>query len=175
MRGLFARFKAAEESDDQGAMRALADKIVQELDIHTTVEEEIYYPAIDDVSDEVHDLVAEGLQEHHVAKTLISELGSTQPGGEEWVAKVKVLIEAVEHHAGEEEKDMFPGVRGAMSQEAREALGVKLMGRKRQLGAPEPAIDLPKEELLAKAREQEIPGRSKMSKEELALTVDPRG
>ena len=45
-----------------------------------------------------------------------------------------------------------------------------------KLGAPtmQDAIDLTKEELSRKATEQQIPGRSSMSKEELAATVDPR-
>lgn len=175
VRGLFKRFQAAEKADDKATMGQLADKITKELEIHTTIEEEIYYPAVGDVSDEVHDVVAEGLQEHHVAKELMIELGSVERGGEEWVAKMKVLIEAVEHHAGEEEKEMFPGVNRAMASDDLIKLGKRMMDRKRQLGAPEPLIDLTKEELLAKARKQEIPGRSKMSREELAMTVDPRG
>lgn len=175
VRGLFKRFKTAEEGNDKATMGKLADKIAKELEVHTTIEEEIYYPEVTDASDDVHDLVAEGLQEHHVAKQLITELGSVERGGEEWVAKVKVLIEAVEHHAGEEEKEMFPGVKRMMAADDLAKLGGRMMDRKRQLGAPEPLIDLTKEELLAKAREQEIPGRSKMSREELAMTVDPRG
>ncbi|MBW8825310.1 MAG: hemerythrin domain-containing protein [Acidobacteria bacterium] len=175
VRGLFKRFHAAEKGDDRATMGQLADKMAKELEIHTAIEEEIYYPAVSDLSEEVHDLVAEGLQEHHVAKELISELGAVERDSEQWVAKVKVLIEAIEHHAGEEETEMFPGVKRVMSDDDLTTLGNRLMDRKRQLGAPEPLIDLTKEELLAKARQQEIPGRSKMSRQELALTVDPRG
>ena len=174
VRGLFARFKSAEQDKDMSVMLGVAGKIVEELEIHTTVEEEIYYPAIEGLKDEVHDLVAEGLEEHHVAKQLMDELSTVEPAGEEWTAKVKVLIEAVEHHAGEEEKDMFPKVAGAMSSSDLDALGERLLARKIALGAPEPAIDLTKEELLSKARAQGIPGRSKMSREQLAMTVDPR-
>ena len=174
-RGLFARFKSAEKDANTSTMLGMAGKIVDGLDIHTRIEEELYYPAIAGLGDEVHDLVAEGIQEHHVAKQLMEELSTVAPAGEEWVAKVTVLIEAVEHHAEEEEKEMFPEVAGAMPAAERDGLGARMMRRKRELGAPEPAIDLTKEELLSKAREQEIPGRSKMSKEELALTVDPRG
>jgi hemerythrin superfamily protein len=175
IRGLFKRCTTAEAADDTTAMAPLVDKIVEELTIHTTIEEEIYYPTVRDLSDEVRDVVAEGIQEHHVAKQLIEELRGLEAGGEEWVAKVKVLIEGVEHHAEEEEKEMFPGVKRVMSSDDLTALGERLTRRKRDLGVADPLIDLTKEELLTKAREQQIPGRSKMSREELALTVDPRG
>ena len=97
--------------------------------------------------------------------------------GEQWKAKVKVLIESVEHHADEEESEMFPPVRSKTSAEQRESLGTRLERRKEQLGAPpiKQALDLTVEELKTKAKEQEIPGRSKMKKLELAATIDPRG
>jgi hemerythrin superfamily protein len=177
VRGLFARFKKAEESDDTATATEVAAKIVEELTVHTTIEEEIFYPAITGCSEEIKDVVEEGWQEHLVAKKIIDELGQCETASDSWMAKVKVLIESVEHHAEEEEKEMFPKVRSAVTDEGRTDLGMQLTERKKSLGAPtmEEAIDLTKEELLAKAREQEIPGRSKMAKDELAATVDPRG
>jgi hypothetical protein len=82
----------------------------------------------------------------------------------------------VEHHAEEEESEMFPAVRAALDKATLEALAERLEARTKQLGAPTvaDAIDLTKEELAKKASEQEIPGRSSMSKEELAASVDPR-
>jgi hemerythrin superfamily protein len=175
VRGLFTRFKEAEESDDMDTALALKAQIVEELEVHTTIEEEVFYPEVRDVSDEVRDLVVEGLEEHHVVKNLIAELRGLPVEDEHWAAKVKVMIENVEHHAEEEESDMFPLLRTAMGDDALEALADRLEARKAQLGAPTLAdkIDLTKEELLERAREQEIPGRSSMSQEELAATVAP--
>ena len=176
VRGLFKRCKDAEERDDIESMKLLTAKIVEELLIHMTIEEEIFYPAMRGESEEISDTVYEGVEEHHVAKTLVRELAEMAPEGEQWKAKVKVLIESVEHHADEEESDMFPPVRSKTTAEQREALGVRLANRKVALGAPpmEEALDLTVAELKEKAKEQEIPGRSKMGKEELAATVDPR-
>ena len=177
VRGLFKRFKDANEKDDTATMQEVAPKIVEELNIHMTIEEEIFYPAISGKSDDIKDTVYEGVEEHHVAKVLVSELQGMTPEGDEWIAKVKVLIESVEHHADEEESDMFPPVRSKTSADQRESLGTKLANRKVELGAPplELALDLTMEELTELAKTQEIPGRSKMKKEELAATVDPRG
>ena len=87
---------------------------------------------------------------------------------------MSVLIENVEHHAEEEEKEMFPPLRRPLADEL-EQMVPRLEARKAELGAPVLAdkIDLTKEELLELAREQEIPGRSAMSQEQLAATVGP--
>jgi hemerythrin superfamily protein len=175
VRGLFGRFKKAQEGEDTETMTSLASEIFQELEIHTTIEEEIFYPWAKRLSEEITETVDEGMEEHHVAKTLMSELREVEAGSDQWVAKMTVLIESVEHHAEEEEKEMFPGVRGKTSEDDRNSMGQRLDARKRTLGAPglSATIDLTTEELRQLASQQQIPGRSKMKKEELAATVKP--
>jgi hemerythrin superfamily protein len=177
VRGLFKRFKDAEETNDKATMEEVVGKIVDELTIHTTIEEEIFYPAIKGETEDIKDVVVEGIEEHHVAKTLIDELPTVEAGSDEWVAKVKVLIESVEHHAEEEEKEMFPPVRSHTAKTMLDDLGEQLAARKVELGAPpmEMALELSTDELKELASKQEIPGRSKMDRDELAATVDPRG
>jgi hemerythrin superfamily protein len=173
VRGLFTRFQSAHESDDLAGASQLAVTILEELEIHTAIEESVFYPAVHDLNDEIRELVVEGLEEHAVAHDLMGDIREVPPDDERWAAKVKVLIENVEHHADEEEAEMFPKVRSACEATMLEDLGERLEATKRELGAPTLAdkIDLTNEELLAKAREQEIPGRSKMSHDELAATV----
>ncbi|HEX3622571.1 MAG TPA: hemerythrin domain-containing protein [Acidimicrobiales bacterium] len=175
VRGLFARFQAAEESDDTAEMAALSAKIITELEVHTQIEEEIFYPAVGGADEELHDSVAEGVEEHHVAKTLIAEIKTLSPDDDAWVAKMKVLIESVEHHAGEEEEELFPETRKAFDRSALEDLGSQLEALKAQLGAPTAADKehLSTEQLKQLATEQEIPGRSSMNREELVATVAP--
>jgi hemerythrin superfamily protein len=176
VKGLATRFKAADEAGDLRTAVELAGKIFTELEVHTTIEETVFYPAVTHLNDEVHDLVVEGLEEHHVVKGLIAEATAMDPSDEHWAAKVTVAIENVDHHVEEEETEMFPKVRSGMDLAARDALGDQLEARKKELGAPTLAdkIDLTKEALLDLAKEQEIPGRSKMDHDELAATVAPR-
>jgi hemerythrin superfamily protein len=174
VRGLFSRFQAAEGENDAQAAR-LAAKIFEELEIHTKIEEEIFYPEVTRLKDEIHELVTEGLEEHHVVDSLMEEVRVLTPSDEQWAAKMKVLIENVEHHAEEEEQEMFPKVRQAMNDDARTELGQRLEAMKAQFGAPTAADKehLSTEELNRLAREQEIPGRSNMKREELLATVAP--
>jgi iron-sulfur cluster repair protein YtfE (RIC family) len=176
VRGLIARYEEAHDGGNLDEAARLVATIVEELDVHMTIEEEVFYPAIHELKDEIGESVDEGIEEHHVAKVLINELASLKPSDESWAAKVTVLIESVEHHVDEEEEELFPHVRGASNAAWLKVLAGKLDAKKKELGAPVLAdkIDMPKSELEALARAQKIPGRSSMDQEQLAATVSPR-
>jgi hemerythrin superfamily protein len=175
VRGLFARFTEAHEADDSTAMLSLAREIAHELAVHTSIEEQHLYPAARDAGDDLPEAVAEAVEEHHVVKVLLDEIDGLEAGSEPWVAKMQVLMENVEHHAGEEEQEMFPELRSAMSDQQLVELGKRLDAAKGELGAPTLADreGLTLEQLRELATEQEIPGRSTMGREELAATVSP--
>ena len=62
VRGLFARFQAAEEAGDTEQMLELAGKIIVDLEVHATIEEEIFYPAVQGADEELKDSVDEGIE-----------------------------------------------------------------------------------------------------------------
>jgi hemerythrin-like domain-containing protein len=175
VRGLFARFTAAEEAGDVATMATLAQQVEVELDVHTDIEETVFYPWARGLSEEIAEVVDEGVEEHHVAKVLLGEIGEIEPGADEWVAKAKVLMENVEHHAGEEESELFPQIRSAARGDDLDTVADRLEARKAELGAPVLADKqhLTNEQLRELATEQEIPGRSSMDHDELAATVSP--
>jgi hemerythrin superfamily protein len=175
VRGLFARFRSAKDNDDTEPMATLVSAIFTELEVHTTIEEEVFYPHVHDLSDEIGDTVDEGIQEHHVVKVLMGEISALEAGSDDWIAKMTVLIENVDHHAEEEEQELFPKIRSHSSASDREQLGDRLDARKGELGAPVLAdkIDLSDDRLHELATAQEIPGRSSMDHDELAATVSP--
>jgi hemerythrin superfamily protein len=175
VRGLFHQFEQASDADDRSAMEAVAAKMREELDVHTTIEEEIFYPAVRELTDEVGDTVAEGLEEHHEVKVLMAEVAELASDDPAWKAKWTVIVENVEHHAGEEESDLFPKVRSATTAEQRKQWGEQLDLRKGELGAPTLAdrSDLSAKQVHDLAGEQDIPGRSKMSTDDLRATVSP--
>jgi len=113
------------------ARRTLADRIVQELSVHAAIEEQILYPAIRETLPEVEDDVLEALEEHHVAKWVLSEIDAMSADHERFEAKVTVLIESVRHHVEEEEEELFPKVRKAFSAEQLEQIGEALADAKK--------------------------------------------
>jgi hemerythrin superfamily protein len=126
VRGLFEQFRAAHESGDSNGMKATQKEIFSELETHTRIEEDIFYPAVRDTGDEdLQEVVAESVQEHHVVKVLMREIEDLSDE-EIFAAKMTVLIENVEHHAEEEEQEMFPAVRQQMSEDELDELGQRL-------------------------------------------------
>jgi hemerythrin superfamily protein len=126
VRGLFDQFRKAEEAEDMDRMKELQEKIFSELETHTRIEEDIFYPAVRELDDEdMTETVAEGVQEHHVVKVLMREVEEVK-GEETFAAKMTVLIENVEHHADEEEQELFPELREKMAQERLEELGAQM-------------------------------------------------
>jgi hemerythrin superfamily protein len=176
LRGLFTRFHAAHENNDTTAMGELAVQIFAKLEVHTAIEEQIFYPAVHDLSEELAVVVDEGVQEHHVVDVLIEEACALKPSDAEWVAKLTVLIESVEHHAEEEETELFPQVRSATEAATREEWGRRFEKMKADRGGPTSAeaAQLTTEELRRRATKQQIPGRSTMTRDDLIATIDPR-
>lgn len=111
-------------------------QIKTELELHTHIEEKIFYPALED-PEETHDLTLEAYEEHAVVKNLLKELGRAKTANDEWEAQAKVLQENVEHHVEEEENELFPKAESALGEEEIEALGEQMEAEKarKQRGA----------------------------------------
>ncbi len=133
---LFEQFEA---SGDRRAKAILAKEALLELKIHTTIEEELFYPAVRKAmkkvlgKEETTDVMDEADEEHHVAKLLIAELDTMKASDDHWEAKFTVLSENVLHHVKEEEGEMFPKARTLDIDY--DALGQRMLLRKEELKA----------------------------------------
>ena len=105
-----------------------------ELEIHETIEEEIFYPALKE-HPKTKDLALEGYEEHHVVDTIMGELEDVEPSDETWMAKFSVMKENLEHHISEEEDEMFPKAEQVFDDEELEDLGNRMLERKEALQA----------------------------------------
>lgn len=95
---LFGKFQKATGKDRKWA---LAEQICNELKIHATIEEEIFYPAFEGKIDD--DLYREAYVEHDGAKVLLNSVLSGGSEDDFFEAKVTVLCEEISHHVKEEE------------------------------------------------------------------------
>lgn len=96
--GLFEQFEKASGAADK---RKLAHEICTELKIHTSIEEEIFYPAFRGKIDD--DMLDEAYVEHDGAKVLVNDIEAGSPDDDFYDAKVTVLSEEIKHHVHEEE------------------------------------------------------------------------
>jgi len=132
-------FKEFEKMDrqDAEACRELIGRVCEELTVHTTLEEEIFYPAVREAIDD-EDLMNEAAVEHETARMLIEQLQNMGPDDPNYFATFTVLGEYVRHHIKEEQNEMFPAARKSGIDLA--ALGERLRARRDELPAQEEAV-----------------------------------
>src|SRR6187399_1782874 len=135
-------FKEFEKARTDGRKLELATDICNALKVHTTIEEEIFYPAFLDATED-KDLHHEAEIEHDGAKNLIAEIEASSPDDDYFEAKVSVLSEMIKHHVKEEEGP------GGMFSKSRESgmdldlLGEQLAARKAELEGESDDLDEP--------------------------------
>jgi hemerythrin superfamily protein len=116
----------------------LAAKICLALHVHTQIEEEIFYPAFIEATEE-EDLHHEAIVEHAGAKELIEQIEASGPEDDFFDAKVKVLSEMIKHHVKEEEQPGGMFAKAKQSDMDLQALGEQMAARKSELMSEAPA------------------------------------
>ena len=125
-----ALFDAYENARSTKRKLELSREICSELKVHTTIEEEIFYPALRRVRG-MEDMLDEANVEHAGAKHLIGEIERSSPGDDYYDARIKVLSEYIRHHVKEEQDEIFP--KAKKSKINLQALGEQLAQRKLEL------------------------------------------
>jgi hemerythrin superfamily protein len=125
-------FRDFEKTDrqDAEACRRLIQTACEELKTHTTLEEEVFYPAVREAIDD-EELMNEAAVEHETARMLIEQLENMGADDPNYFATFTVLGEYVRHHIKEEQGEMFPAAKRAKVDLA--ALGERLRARKEEL------------------------------------------
>ena len=127
---LFNKVKANEDGNNKDVFQTIR----QELELHTHVEEQIFYPnLLENGDEELQKIVREGLEEHGQVKTMLTEMGPMSGDDEEFKAKLKVLMENVEHHVEEEEREMFPMVHDQLDEQMLVRLGSLIKAEKERV------------------------------------------
>ncbi len=133
---LFAAYEQIEKGEKDPKAEIFQD-LRRGLTVHAQIEEEVFYPAIQNARDEINAprLVREAHEEHRLVRMLLEELGAMTPGDDEFDAKFKVLKDNVLHHAEEEQDEIFP-IFKRLSKDVRDQVAELLASRKQEL-APE--------------------------------------
>ena len=128
---LFQKVKANEDGDNKD----IFEKIKAELDVHTHIEETIFYPKlIEEGDEELKKITLEGIEEHRQAKMFLRELSNLVEDSEKFQPKLKVLMEDIAHHVQEEEGQMFPMVEEQFDEYTLQMLGEEMKKEKETFG-----------------------------------------
>jgi hemerythrin superfamily protein len=155
-------FEQFEKTGSDSRKQDLANRICMALKAHTTIEEEIFYPAFLEATEE-EDIHHEAEVEHEGAKRLIEQIEASSPEDDYFDAKVTVLSEMIKHHVREEEKRDGMFAKARQSQMDLEALGEQLAQRKAQIMSGESEGDedaRPAAGRAARMREAQMNARS---------------
>jgi hemerythrin superfamily protein len=126
----FKEFEKMDRSDAE-TCKQLIRSVCEDLRVHTTLEEEIFYPAVRGAIED-EDIMNEAAVEHETAKMLIDQLENMDADDPNYYATFTVLGEYVMHHVKEEEGEMFPQAKKAKDLDL-EALGEQVRARKEEL------------------------------------------
>jgi hemerythrin superfamily protein len=127
--------KKLQNATNRDRQRNIFAQIDNELQAHTRIEEEVFYPAFKAAvkGSAEQELYFEAIEEHHVVDLVLPAMRTTSLSKELFSAKAKVLQDVVEHHIEKEEGRMFPKARKAMGAQKLQELGRRMQLRKDQI------------------------------------------
>jgi hemerythrin-like domain-containing protein len=142
---LFKEYEKIDPSPGTAEARhQLANKIIEELVVHSWLEEKYFYPKALASTPKAEGVTRESLEEHQIVERTAAELGDLPPTDPQYDAKMRVMIENVRNHIKEEEGDLFPEVKKTLDKELLKELGREMASakpqapRKPQLGGVPP-------------------------------------
>ncbi|WP_433831723.1 hemerythrin domain-containing protein [Actinoplanes sp. CA-015351] len=158
-----------EEATHDGVDKAaILHEVHRMLLPHSEAEEDFVYPAIREKAAEAGEEIVDGTVEHHQVEEMMQNLLRSDPEKPGWDGTLAAIIGELRHHVEEEEEELLPILEKSFSTEEREAMGRRFV---EATTGKLPEHHHTKSELYDLAREHDIPGRSGMSKDELAEAV----
>jgi hypothetical protein len=127
LRGLLSQLKAT-TTDDSERRRELLDQLVAVLTVHVQIEDELFYPAIAEVST----LLGQSHAQHRQIDDQLAVVLRTDPASEDFAVELDMLASTLDHHAGEEEDLMFFQAQ-ALGTARLAALGDRMVHRRQEL------------------------------------------
>jgi hemerythrin superfamily protein len=115
--------------------KALAETICDALEIHATLEEEIFYPAMRPIAND-QKVMDKSEPEHMEMRRVIDELRGTDPSDSRHDELVFALMRDVQHHVADEETVLLPQAEQTMSKDRLSELGTEMTKRRLQLVTP---------------------------------------
>jgi hemerythrin superfamily protein len=124
VKALFRKFEKASRRADR---QKLGVEIIEELTVHTAIEEQLIYPALRARDKRLAGSVLNAFEEHHAVKMVLAELDRMKIDDERYAAKMHVVQEAVEKHIEEEESKLLPRLERLLGAEDSERMARAIM------------------------------------------------
>jgi hemerythrin superfamily protein len=132
--GLFKEFERTGEREQRRKKKLVRD-IVEELSMHVQIEEQLFYPEVQQTAKE-NELALKSMEEHDLVKVLLQQVATMSPEEDRFHSKLVVLFELVRRHVKDEERTIFPKIRRAMTPVQLRDLGTRLEEGKKAMQSP---------------------------------------
>jgi len=130
---VLSTFRQYEADAPARVKQGLVDTVSVALEIHTQLEEEIFYPALRAIADT--EALKKSVPEHDQMRQLIMRLRSMRPGDATYDDTVFELMNVVMHHVADEETLLLPAAERVLADRLSE-LGAEMTKRRMQLAVP---------------------------------------
>ncbi|UGQ48704.1 hemerythrin domain-containing protein [Massilia endophytica] len=115
--------------------KALAETICTALEIHATLEEEVFYPVIRNLNGQ-EPTIQKSVPEHNEMRRVIAELRAADPTTRRHDELINELMRDVMHHVADEETVLLPEAERMLGKDRLDELGAEMTRRRMQLVAP---------------------------------------
>lgn len=131
IKDLFVKIENSEDEDDD-----LRQELFSELELnllaHAKAEQVTVYARLEQ-DEEMKAIMAEAQEEHALAEKFLREIKELDVTDEEWMSKIGVLKENIEHHMEAEENEMFENAKSILSEEEQEDLAFAFQEERERL------------------------------------------
>jgi hypothetical protein len=136
------------------------DDLADLLAIHASIEELHFYPTVRGLSTE--EILEHSTEEHLGIKRKLSACLASKFDGDGFKKRLIALKNEVQHHVGEERRELFPAVQRLMEADLLEALGQEMTSTMAELQKGRPRFDVPLQ-TIAPMPLQELPTQGAIS------------
>jgi iron-sulfur cluster repair protein YtfE (RIC family) len=112
-----------------GSRMQIFEQLRQALELHTQIEEQILYPALENY-DETRGQAEHSYEEHDKVKELLQELSGSSIDDASWMQSFQELKQNVQHHVQEEETSLLPKAKQVLGNNRLMEMGQQAMAVK---------------------------------------------
>jgi hemerythrin superfamily protein len=123
-------FAQLESLPDGQQKDALVREVVKELSVHAAIEEQVVYPVMRRSLTDGDSKVEEAIDEHQKVKETLAAIERADSSAQR-DQHLQSLVKDVRHHVKEEESELFPELRAAVSEQEIRQMGAQLEAAKK--------------------------------------------
>ncbi len=119
VRNLFQEIRRAKGSPER--LAELHREVEKKILVHSKAEEAVIYEKLEDL-DDLAKKMRENKREHKEVENLLEQMAKIEYTANEWQTAFAQLVDAIEHHASDEETNQFPRARQLLSKDQQRQL-----------------------------------------------------